>query len=41
MVTDDDDTPDLYCMECEDPNIEYETKNYMPIEKESDDEIES
>ena len=41
MVTDDDDTPDLYCMESENPSMEYEDENYMPIEEESDEEIES
>ena len=41
MVTDDDNTPNLNCMECEDPSIEYEAENCMPIEEESDEEIES
>ena len=41
MVTDDDDTPDLDCTECEDPSIEYKDENYMPIKEESDEEIES
>ena len=41
MVTDDDNTPNLNCMKCEDPSIEYEAENCMPIEEESDEEIKS
>ena len=38
---DDNDTPYVYCMECEDLSVGYESENYMPIDEESDTESES
>ena len=40
-LNDDNDAPYVYCMECEDPSVGDDSKNYIPLDEESEEDSES